>query len=477
MRIVVTPSLSPLRGIVPAPLDRAAATYAVALASMATGRDSLLEGRGLSTLAVESELSVLGAEVAPLTSPSGARRGLRIRGGGLEFNCSPTRALEAGDDLPAMVALCALGVALPSRTRLSGLSSPHHGAVMASVARALRQRGAAIEGHMTMSPAGRPLGALEPPYELGPATTPLSPLSFDLDGLEASASTRALVKVALLLSGLRANGTTQLIESTAGDDLLPRLLGAASVPMRTLGPLLALDGPVRLAPLEGELPADPTMAAALLALSLQVPESCVGVRRVPTRPAVKGWLEALTDAGARMRIEPKRDSLGQPAADVTLAPDLARPIELGGERAARAGLSLPMLAAFGLRSPAGSVSRLFDLDATDEDRRATLSLIESFGGIATAHNDGIEVIGVGSARLTANTLDCRGDAAVAGAALVLAVGSDGPCVIEGAESLPKEAPRLVSTMRSLGAAILVERASGAEVVDGTSAAPSQPTSR
>jgi 3-phosphoshikimate 1-carboxyvinyltransferase len=475
MRIVVTPATEPLRGTVPGPIDRDAATFALAIAALARGAESLLEGRGIPDLALVPALEALGVAVEGVRDADGRRTALRVRGVGLEGLRRPAEPLDAGRDAAAMTALAALGVALPFDTRLVGEPQTMR-ETMAPIARVLRQRSATIEGVLAAPGPNLRVGSLEPPVDLGPTDVPLSPLSFELGGLDESPSTRALVKAAALLSGLGAEGTTQLFERVIGEDLVPRLLGAAGVEIRSLGPVTELDGPVRLGAMRGELPVDATLAAGLVASGLQVPESLVGVRRVPTRPTARGWLEALSDAGARLHIEPKRDALGQPASDVRLQFGLARPLALGGERANRLGIALPVLATAALRAPEGTESLLFDVGPHDApELRSTLELIDAFGGRAALVEDGIVVVGEGSRRLQATTFHASGDASLALAAIVLALGCDGPSTIADVGALFERFPRLLATYRALGANVASSTDSPEETGDA-SHAPTRPPS-
>jgi 3-phosphoshikimate 1-carboxyvinyltransferase len=349
-----------------------------------------------------------------------------------------------------MAALAALAVGLPFPTVLAGDATTMRD-VMAPIAKVLRHRGARIEGHLVSPKSaeakGR-VGILEPPFELGPSDVPLSPLAFDLAEVESWVGARPLVKAAALLSGLRAEGTTQLYERELGDDTVPGLLASAEVPLRSLGPLTELDGPIVPAGVEGELPVEPSAAVAVLAVALQPGGETVGIRRAPTRRTASGWLEALTDAGASIDVQAKRDALGQAAADVTLRGPLVRGLELGG--AHRVGVATAVLLALAARAPEGSTSRLTDLEDLDDAHR---NLLESFGISRHPIEGGLAVAGLGLRRARAVSLDLKGRADLTLGALVLALGADGPSVLEGADALVARYPRLLATLRGLGATI------------------------
>lgn len=459
MRFEVTPTDSPLRGIVPGPIDPAAATYALAVAALCEGHESHLEGRGLPELAILAALAALGVPIEVVTDDAGRSHAWRVRGTGLAGMRPPSCELDAGGSAAAMAALAAIGAGLPFATRLVGEPAVMQ-RVMAPIARVLRMRAGLIEGQPVLEEATgstRPrAGKLGPPFELGPCEVPLSSLTYELGETEAWPELRDLAKATALLSGVDAEGKTQLFEHLVSHDVLERLLIAAGAPIQSLGPLLEVAGPVRLAGLQGTLPVDANLAAALLGAGLQKPGSQVGVRRLPTRPTALGWLEAIADAGARLHTEAKHDALGQPAADVTLLGGLERALALGGERAHRVGISTPVLAALAARAPEGARSTLLDLpNSGNSEFRALLSLLEGFGVPSELHEAGLVIVGIGEQSVRSADVDCHGDADLALAALMLALGASAPTIIDGIGDLLSRFPRLVATFRALGANLLV----------------------
>lgn len=468
MRLLVTPSDSPLRGIVPGPIDSAAATYALVIAALAEGCESVLEGRGVPELGIALALRSLGVAIESMTDQAGRRHGFRVRGTGLSGMRAPGRELDAGRSPAAMASLAAIGASLPFATCLIGDPDVMR-RVMAPIARVLRMRGGTIEGQPVLEEvtgAGRPrAGKMGPPFALGPSDIPLSPLNYELGETEAWPDMRDLAKATALLSGIDAEGATQLFERIVSHDVLERMLTAAGAPIQSLGPMLELEGPVRLRGLCGPLPADANFSAAILGAALQRPGSHVGVRRLPTRPTALGWLEALADAGARLNVEAKHDALGLPAADVTLSSGLARGLALGGERAHRVGVSIPVLASLAARAPRGAHSQLFDLPTFgDFDPRALQSLLERFGASCTVQSEGlvvggIVVGGIGQEFSQEIHIDCRGDADLALAALMLAVGTPRSTTIDGLGDLVDSFPRIAATFRALGVDVVVLDAS------------------
>jgi len=454
MRLIVTPKESPLRGVVPGPIDAEAATYALAIAALAQGHTSVLEGRGLPELPVVAALEALGVKVEVLTDVEGRRSGYRVLGIGFGGMRRPNVDLDAGASKAAMACLAAVGACLPFATRLVGNPEVMRD-VMAPIARVLRMRSGTIEGRIVLgapSPhhRARP-GQLEPPFEVGPTDVPLSPLTYELGEAEAWPEVREFAKAAALLSGIDADGSTQLYERIVSHDVVERMLTAAGASIQSLGPMLELEGPVTLKGLNGLLPVDPSLAAALLGAALHRPESRLGVRRVPTRPTAMGWLEALSDAGAGLHFEPKHDALGQPAADVTLFGALERPIALGGERAQRVGISLPVLAAIASRAPEGATSTLFDCaNPNGRNNEILVRTLGAFGVEAAVVEEGLVVRGVGTRRLRAAEVDCQGDTELALACVMLAVGAEGPCSLGEISSLLSRFPRLVATFRAVG---------------------------
>ena len=322
--------------------------------------------------------------------------------------------------------LCGILAAQPFASRLVGGS-------VTDLAALLRARGARIElenGAVRIDglPEGAYLSALE--HEL---TVP-----------------SAEVKGALLLSGLYAHGATTLREPVLTPDHAERMLVALGVPLRTLGTIVEIDPggwSGSMPAFDVRVPGDVSAAAFIVGAALMVPGSRVTVRGVGTNPTRAGLLDALRDMQAPLAIEPHGDENGEPIGDlhvenVSLAL-VGRAI--GGERVTRESGEIPALCAIAAR--ARGTTKI--LDAASEPM---LDVLRAFGVACDASARGLEIQGT-DAPLRQAVVDSRGDARVAMAAALLALGASGPSRVKGAEQIGACFPRFVGTLRALGARI------------------------
>jgi 3-phosphoshikimate 1-carboxyvinyltransferase len=439
----VTPSRTPLRGLLAAPPDPATAELAAALAALAApGARSELAARGLARLPIVAALTELGVEVAE--SP----RGVTVIGRGRRLHPA-SRPIDVGGSPMAAAVMAALLAGQPFASTLA-MQRPLARAA-ARVARPIRQRGGQIEGELH---AERP-DALYPPLFISPPAggARLSALEYEVGLGDAAGKTAALV------SGLFADGVTDIHESLVVSDRSERLLAAAGASLRALGPFLALEPPApedELAPLAGELAASGDAAALLLAAGALVQGSTVGVSNALWSASRAALFEGLVDAGFGLAVEPRGESLGEALAQVVMGgARAARGLSFAGERALRAGVALPTLAVFALAAEHGSESEICDLPEDEvhpERATATLDLVQRFG-IRAELGPGRFALAAGPLR--ACHVDARGDGAVAMAAALLALAADGPCRISAAEGIVATFPRFVGSLRALGARIEV----------------------
>src|SRR5690606_27489583 len=125
-----------------------------------------------------------------------------------------------------------------------------------------------------------------------------------------------------------------------------------------------------LEPFEAAAPGDSDRGALLLAAALAVEDSAVGVRALAAGRSRRGWLTGLVHAGVAIREQPRGERLGEPCADVLLGPGRPRrPLLLGAELGAAAGVTLPTAAALAASLP--GASELDDVPDWRRDRAET----------------------------------------------------------------------------------------------------------
>ncbi len=131
----------------------------------------------------------------------------------------------------------------------------------------------------------------------------------------------AQIKSAVLLAGLNSPGRTVVIETEASRDHTEKMLlhfGAklTSEPYGEHGRKITLEGRPELRASHVRVPADPSSAAFPLVAALIVPSSEIVIEGVMTNPLRSGLLTTLTEMGAVVTLENRRDDGGEEVADI-----------------------------------------------------------------------------------------------------------------------------------------------------------------
>ncbi len=441
--LLVIPSKSPLRGVVPAPSDKSITHRALLLAALAEGESAVVAPHmgddNRSTLAA---IAALGIRVE-----AASEREVRIEGRGLEGLRAPAAEIDCGNSGTTMRLLAGILAAQRFASTLIGDASLSS-RPMSRIANPLRQRGARIEGR----PSPKKAGEITAPLVIGPLPAPhvLSGISFD------SPIASAQVKSALLLSGLYTEQPTTLSEPLVSRDHTERMLEALGVPISRIGSVLRLDAGAfsgRLPSFRIEVPGDLSAAAFVAAAAMLVEGSEVGIRGVGANPTRSGFVDAVRAMGARVDLGPEGEQLGEPVGTLRAASSRLAATTLGGELVVRAIDEVPILSALAARA-AGTTTftDASELRVKESDRIAAMvRVLRAFGVGAEERKDGLVVEGRPDAPLSAAEVDSEGDHRIAMSAAVLALVAGGPSRIRNVDAIATSFPRFAGTLRALGA--------------------------
>lgn len=357
---------------------------------------------------------------------------LVVRGKGMRGWSAPTGVLDcdrSGTTMRLMAGLLA-GQSFP--TVLSGhaqlLRRP-----MDRVAAPLREMGAGIRGAR---------GDDAPPLHLtgGP-----------LHGARhVLAVASAQVKSCLLLAGLYAAGSTEVLEPGPSRDHTERMLRARGADLASTGLLHTLHGPTaRLAALDTTVPGDLSSAAFLLIAGLLAPSGGVRVFRVGVNPTRTGLLDALAAMGGNVRLEYLRDEGGEPVADLLAVPQRLRGTTVGGSLVPRMIDEFPVLALAATQADGVTEVRdALELRVKESDRIATVTQeLRTMGAEIEERADGLIIRGPTPLRGT--LVDARGDHRLAMTLAVAGLIASGETVVRGAERIPDSFPGFVETLARL----------------------------
>jgi 3-phosphoshikimate 1-carboxyvinyltransferase len=468
MKARVHPLRRPLRGErVPVPGDKSISHRALLLSAIAEGESRIAGlapgGDVRSTARCLAQLGVpllrgdgtpwnapregppppsrpAGAAPLPERDPDMGPDDAIVRGVGLRGLRAPVADLDCGNSGTTLRLLCGMlaGAGVPA-TLVGDASLSRR--PMERVAAPLRELGARVR----TGPSGRPPVAVEPGGALRA-------------GAIASEVASAQVKSAVLLAGLFAEGETSFTEPARSRDHTERLLRQMGVKVAARGTTVAVRGPARLAPIALEVPGDLSSAAFLLAAALIAPEgSSVALPHVGVNPTRAGFLDALTQLGARVQLDLAREAGsapgGEPAGDLVAAAQPLRGAELDADLVLRAIDEVPILAVLGAIGSGTTVIRgAAELRVKESDRLAQMARgLRAMGAQVEELPDGLRL--EGGRRLQGAEVDSAHDHRIALAFSVAALAADSPTMISGAEWADVSFPGFFDLLRSLGAEV------------------------
>ena len=284
----------PLTGALSVPGDKSISHRALLLGALADGV-SRIEGLnpGEDVAATAGALSALGARVTRSVDNA------VVEGYGISGLSEPSDVVDLGNSGTSMRTLLGVCAGVPGVTVLTGDDSLRS-RPMLRVAVPLRQMGAKVDG--------REHGDLPPMVVRGG----------DLTGIDVSLPVAsAQVKTAILLAGLRAEGSTSVTEPVSSRDHTERMLLAAGVPVRRSGTTATVSGGTGPRPLDWEVPGDFSSALYLIVAALLVPGSELTLTGIGLNPTRTRALDVLVRMGADLDLERGTETGGEERGDVT----------------------------------------------------------------------------------------------------------------------------------------------------------------
>ena len=291
----VSRSTGALHGDVVVPGDKSVSHRSMMLSAIAEGTSHIrgfLEGE--DTRATAAVLAQLGVSIE---SPSAGER--VVRGVGLHGLRGSSKPLDCGNAGTGMRLLTGLLAGQSFDSTLIGDESLSK-RPMRRVTDPLAKMGAHIDTHDGL-----------PPLHVHGGKT-LHGISYELPVASAQ------IKSALLLAGLYAKGSTEIIEPHPTRDYTERMLAAFGWPIEFSPGRARLEGGHRLTATDVVVPADFSSAAFFLVAASIVPRSIVRLPAVGLNPRRTGLLEALRLMGADVQIERQSESGGEKVGDLVV---------------------------------------------------------------------------------------------------------------------------------------------------------------
>lgn len=268
----------------------------------------------------------------------------------------------------------------------------------------------------------------------------------------------AQVATCLLLAGLAARGTTEVVLHGPARDHTERMLPAFGgvLEVRALasgGRRVRVAGGQRLTACALEVAGDASAAAFLLAAAAAVPGAEVTARRVSLNPTRAGLLRVLEAMGAEVAIGSRSEQAGEPVGDVTVrGPRRLHAFDVPAEWAPTLIDEVPAWTV--AASAADGVSRVRgaeDLRVKESDRiGALVDGLSACGLEAHAHADGLSVRGgVPSGGDVSTRLDHR----IAMAFAALGARSEAAIRLDDVACVRTSFPDFFTVLRGLGAQV------------------------
>lgn len=412
-----------VRGTISVPGDKSITHRAIILGSLAHGT-TRVKGYLPSEdcLNTASAFRGMGIEVEE------RKDHLRIEGKGLRGLSEPSGLLDLGNSGTALRLLTGVLAGQNFFSVVTGDESLRR-RPMRRVVDPLRQMGAEIDGRQDGNLA------------------PLAVRGRRLKGIGyAMPVASAQVKSALLLAGLLADGRTVLTEPMATRDHTERMFRTMEIPLEIKGTEFSLESRSDFSGRDIQVPGDFSSAAFFIVAATIVKGSELMIRDVGVNPTRIGLLELLSEMGADIRFENRREFNYEPVADLFVRSRPLKGIRVRPEVVPKAIDEFPVLCVAAAVAEGETVIRgAEELRVKESDRIQTIAReLSKMGADLEERPDGLIIRGgrkISGARCTG-----YGDHRIAMALTVAGLVADGETVIEGAEWIETSFPGFQSLL-------------------------------
>ncbi len=262
----------------------------------------------------------------------------------------------------------------------------------------------------------------------------------------------AQIKSAVLLAGLRAEGSTVVVERAATRDHTERALEAFGVPVDCPAP-----GHLRVgghAVLRGGLhlrvPGDPSATAFLAVAAAGLSHSAIDIDDVGLNPTRTALFDVLRRAGANVETTQTGTWHGEPVGRVRITSGTREAVVITPEEVPLLIDELPALAALATFGGSIEVRGAAELRVKESDRiSALVDGLRAMGADADEAPDGFMIRG--TTRLTGGAVNARHDHRLAMSFAIAALGASGDTTIMGAEVAAVSFPGFFDTLDRLRA--------------------------
>lgn len=429
MNFQIKPGSEPPNGVARIPGDKSVTHRAFLLGALAEG-ETVISGanRGDDCMRTAAALRQLGVSIREEESR------FIVEGSGGQFNRSDS-PLDMGNSGTGTRLLSGLLAGQPFSTTLDGDESLRE-RPMGRIVRPLREMGAKV--------TGRRDGSL----------LPLTIEGGDLQGIRYKTPVAsAQVKSAVLLAGLLARGTTELIEPALSRDHTEKMVAYLGGAIKRDGLAVRVEGGGTLRGAPIEVGGDPSSAAFLIVAALIIPGAEITVEGVLDNPTRTAFLDALARMGGDITRESMPVQGPEGTLRVTVRHSTLKAIDIGGDEIPALIDEVPILAVAGAH--ANGAFRVMDageLRVKESDRiKTTVDFLRRFGADAHEEGDGFVIGGsYKKKQLKGATVSSGGDHRIAMAAAVIALAAKGKSTIRDVDCVGTSFPEFLPLLAGLG---------------------------
>lgn len=250
----------------------------------------------------------------------------------------------------------------------------------------------------------------------------------------------AQVKSAILLAGLRAEGTTIVRETEVSRDHTERMLRQFGAQVDVDGRVVSFKGGQTLTGTHVSVPGDISSAAFFLVAGAICKDSKIVLENVGINPTRDGIIDVLRNMGATMTISQNDDDQAEPTATVTIETSSLQATTIEGDIIPRLIDEIPILALLATQAHGKTVIKdAEELKVKETDRiTAVVEELKKLGAKIEATEDGMII--EGPTPLHGASLQTYGDHRIGMMGAVAALITDGAVTLDDAECIAVSYP-------------------------------------
>ncbi len=282
---------------------------------------------------------------------------------------------------------------------------------------------------------------------------PLSIKGQNLSGIDyKSPVASAQVKSSIILAGLYSDGDIKIVEPGSSRDHTERMLNAFGVNLNIEGHMIELKkkSKLRLSAQEIDIPADISSAAFFIAAALITPNSELILKNIGINPTRSGFLTVIQDMGANIEIFNRRDTGGEPMADIKVSSSDLKAVSIEGDIIPALIDEIPLLAILSTQAEGKTIIRdAEELRVKESDRiKTTCAGLKQLGVSIEELHDGMIING--PVKLDGEAvIDCLYDHRIAMSFAIAGLVSKLPITIENSEAINTSFPEFPDLLKEI----------------------------